>query len=87
LRTATRSSAFSFVERNQENEGDKMQLLYDHPDRSRGCRNQRQAIREGFTNMKLSIQKERDAMEKLWNVARKTTAKSVTQRGTYTGAR
>ncbi|MCB0777880.1 MAG: DUF2130 domain-containing protein, partial [Chitinophagaceae bacterium] len=51
--------------KSQENKGDKMHLLYDYLT-SREFAEQWQAIREGFMSMKLSIQKERDAMEKLW---------------------
>ena len=51
--------------KSQENRGDKMHLLYDYLT-SREFADQWQAIREGFMSMKLSIQKERDAMEKLW---------------------
>lgn len=50
---------------NQENKGDKMQMLYDYLTGNEFAQ-QWKAIREGFMNMKLSIQKERDAMEKLW---------------------
>lgn len=49
----------------QENKGDKMQMLYDYLTGNEFAQ-QWKAIREGFLNMKLSIQKERDAMEKLW---------------------
>jgi len=51
--------------KSQENKGDKMHLLYDYLN-SREFAEQWQAIREGFLSMRLSIQKERDAMEKLW---------------------
>jgi len=34
-----------------------------------------EAIREGFMNMRLSIQKERDAMEKLWKAREKQLEK------------
>ncbi|MFM8592402.1 MAG: DUF2130 domain-containing protein [Sphingomonadales bacterium] len=64
----------SLVERNQENKGDKMQLLYDYLI-GREFADQWQAIREGFMNMKLSIQKERDAMEKLWKSREKQLEK------------
>ena len=60
--------------RNQENKGDKMQLLYDYLI-SREFAEQWQAIREGFMSMKLSIQKERDAMEKLWKSREKQLEK------------
>lgn len=49
----------------QENKGDKMHMLYDYLT-STEFSEQWKAIREGFMSMKLSIQKERDAMEKLW---------------------
>jgi hypothetical protein len=64
----------NFVQRNQENKGDKMQLLYDYLI-SREFADQWQAIREGFMTMKLSIQKERDAMEKLWKAREKQLEK------------
>lgn len=64
----------NLVQRNQENKGDKMQLLYDYLI-SREFADQWQAIREGFMNMKLSIQKERDAMEKLWKSREKQLEK------------
>ncbi len=48
-----------------ENRGDKMHLLYDYLT-SNEFAEQWKAVREGFLSMKLSIQKERDAMEKLW---------------------
>lgn len=64
----------SFASRNQENKGDKMQLLYDYLI-SREFAEQWQAIREGFMSMKLSIQKERDAMEKLWKSREKQLEK------------
>jgi hypothetical protein len=62
------------VSKNQENKGDKMHLLYDYLV-SREFAEQWQAMREGFMNMKLSIQKERDAMEKLWKAREKQLEK------------
>jgi len=56
--------------KSQENRGDKMHLLYNYLT-SREFAEQWQAIREGFMSMKLSIQKERDAMEKLWKAREK----------------
>jgi hypothetical protein len=53
-----------------ENKGDKMHLLYDYLT-SAEFAEQWKAIREGFLSMKLSIQKERDAMEKLWKAREK----------------
>jgi hypothetical protein len=51
--------------RSQENKGDKMHLLYDYLT-SAEFGEQWKAVREGFLSMKTSIQRERDAMEKLW---------------------
>ncbi len=65
LYTATRS---------QENKGDKMHLLYNYLT-SNEFSEQWKAIREGFLSMKLSIQRERDAMEKLWKAREKQLEK------------
>lgn len=60
--------------RSQENKGDKMHMLYDYLT-SNEFAEQWQAIREGFLNMKISIQRERDAMEKLWKAREKQLEK------------
>lgn len=60
--------------KSQENRGDKMHLLYDYLT-SKEFAGQWQAIREGFMSMKLSIQKERDAMEKMWKAREKQLEK------------
>jgi hypothetical protein len=60
--------------KSQDNKGDKMHLLYDYLT-SREFAGQWQAIREGFMSMKLSIQKERDAMERLWKTREKQLEK------------
>lgn len=60
--------------KNQENKGDKMHMLYDYLT-SNEFAGQWKAIREGFMSMKLSIQKERDAMEKLWKAREKQLEK------------
>ena len=60
--------------KSQENKGDKMHMLYDYLT-SNEFASQWKAIREGFMNMKLSIQKERDAMEKLWKAREKQLEK------------
>jgi hypothetical protein len=60
--------------RNNENQGDKMQLLYTYLT-SHEFSEQWKAIREGFMSMKLSIQRERDAMEKLWKAREKQLEK------------
>ncbi|KAA2240058.1 DUF2130 domain-containing protein [Chitinophaga agrisoli] len=60
--------------RTQENKGDKMHMLYDYLTGSEFAE-QWKAIREGFLSMKLSIQKEREAMEKLWKAREKQLEK------------
>ena len=60
--------------RNQQNKGDKMNLLYDYLI-SHEFAEQWSAIREGFTSMKISIQRERDAMERLWKAREKQLEK------------
>jgi hypothetical protein len=60
--------------KNQENRGDKMHMLYDYLT-SNEFSEQWKAIREGFMSMKLSIQRERDAMEKLWKAREKQLEK------------
>jgi len=56
--------------KSQQNKGDKMNLLYDYLT-SNEFSEQWKAIREGFMSMKLSIQRERDNMEKLWKAREK----------------
>ncbi len=58
----------------QENAGDKMKMLYSYLT-SNEFGEQWKAIREGFMSMKLSIQRERDAMEKLWKQREKQLEK------------
>ncbi len=60
--------------KSQQNKGDKMQLLYDYLTSSE-FGEQWKAIREGFLSMKISIQKERDTMEKLWKAREKQLEK------------
>jgi hypothetical protein len=60
--------------KSNENKGDKMHLLYDYLI-SNEFAEQWKAIREGFMAMKLSIQKERDAMERLWKAREKQLEK------------
>ena len=62
------------TKKSQENKGDKMVMLYDYLIGSEFSE-QWKAIREGFMSMKLSIQKERDAMEKLWKAREKQLEK------------
>jgi hypothetical protein len=56
--------------RSQENKGDKMHLLYDYLTGAEFTE-QWKAIREGFLSMRLSIQRERDMMERLWKTREK----------------
>ena len=62
------------AKKSQDNKGDKMVMLYDYLTNSE-FGEQWKAIREGFMSMKLSIQKERDAMEKLWKAREKQLEK------------
>jgi hypothetical protein len=60
--------------KSQENKGDKMALLYQYLV-SGEFSEQWNAIREGFMGMKISIQRERDQMEKLWKAREKSLEK------------
>jgi hypothetical protein len=60
--------------RSEENKGEKMHMLYDYLTSSEFSE-QWKAIREGFMSMKLSIQKEREAMERLWKAREKQLEK------------
>ena len=62
------------ITKSQENKGDKMHMLYDYLTSSEFSE-QWKAIREGFMSMRLSIQKEREAMEKLWKAREKQLEK------------
>ena len=64
------------AKKSQENKGDKMVMLYDYLISSEFSE-QWKAIREGFMSMKLSIQKERDTMEKLWKAREKQLEKVI----------
>ena len=60
--------------KSNENKGDKMHLLYGYLTSSEFAE-QWKAIREGFLAMKFSIQRERDAMERLWKAREKQLEK------------
>jgi hypothetical protein len=60
--------------KSQENRGDKMHMLYDYLT-GHEFSEQWQAIREGFLSMNMSIQKERDIMERLWSARKKQLEK------------
>ncbi len=62
------------VRKSGENRGDKMAMLYDYLT-GHEFSEQWKAIREGFMSMKQSIQKERDAMERLWKAREKQLEK------------
>lgn len=62
------------VRKSGENKGDKMVMLYDYLT-GHEFGEQWKAIREGFMSMKLSIQKEREAMERLWKAREKQLEK------------
>ena len=76
LATVLRSSILKIfaLTKSQEGKGDKMTMLYDYLTGNE-FNEQWKAIREGFLSMKLSIQKERDAMEKLWSAREKQLSK------------
>ncbi len=65
---------FAELKKSQENKGDKMVMLYDYLI-GLEFKEQWNAIREGFSQMKQSIQRERDAMEKLWKAREKQLEK------------
>lgn len=60
--------------KNEENKGDKMTMLYNYLI-STEFSGQWKAIREGFMSIKMSVQKERDQMEKLWKAREKQLEK------------
>ena len=76
LATVLRTSIIEVfkITKNQEKKGDKMTLLYDYL-LSNEFAGQWSAIREGFMSMRLSIQRERDTMEKLWKAREKQLEK------------
>lgn len=71
--------------KSQDNKGDKMQMLYTYLT-SHEFSEQWKAIREGFMSMKISIQKERDAMEKLWKSREKQLEKVLLNAAHVKGA-
>lgn len=73
------------VRKSGENKGDKMVMLYDYLT-GHEFGEQWKAIREGFMSMKLSIQKERDAMERLWKAREKQLEKVLLNAAHIRGA-
>ena len=61
----------------QENKGDKMSLLYDFLT-SNTFRMQVEAIVEGFTQMKTDLEKEKNAMQRIWKQRDKQIEKVIT---------
>ncbi len=60
--------------KSQENKGDKMTMLYNYLI-STEFSGQWKAIQEGFMSVRMSIQKEREQMEKLWKTREKQMEK------------
>jgi hypothetical protein len=60
----------SNASRSQENKGDKMHMLYDYLTGTEFSE-QWKAIREGYMSMRLSIVKEKEAMERMWKMREK----------------
>lgn len=60
--------------KSRENMGDKMTLLYDYLTGAE-FGEQWKAMREGFMKMRVSIQKERDQMERIWKAREKQLEK------------
>jgi hypothetical protein len=69
----------------EDNKGDKMQLLYNYLTSSE-FGEQWKAIREGFISMRGSIQKERDAMERLWKAREKQLEKVLLNMAHFKGS-
>lgn len=69
------------IKKSQHNQGDKMVMLYDYLVGNE-FGEQWKAIREGFMSMKLSIQKERDMMERIWK-SREKQLEKVLLNATY----
>ena len=76
LTTAMRHTIIRIAEtkRGEENKGEKMQMLYDYLTGNE-FRQQMETIVEGFSAMKLSIDRERLQMEKLWKEREKQLQK------------
>jgi hypothetical protein len=71
--------------KSQENKGDKMVMLYNYLTGNEFSE-QWKAIREGFFGMRQSIQKERDAMEKLWKAREKQLEKVLLNLAGFKGS-
>ena len=71
--------------KSQENRGDKMHMLYDYLTGAEFSE-QWKAIREGYMSMRLSIHKERDAMEKMWKMREKQLDKVLLNASSIKGS-
>jgi hypothetical protein len=71
--------------KSQENRGDKMHMLYDYLTGSEFSE-QWKAIREGYMAMRLSIHRERDAMEKMWKMREKQLDKVLLNASSIKGS-
>jgi hypothetical protein len=71
--------------KSQENRGDKMHMLYDYLTGTEFSE-QWKAIREGYMSMRLSIHKERDAMEKMWKMREKQLDKVLLNASSIKGS-
>lgn len=69
----------------QENRGDKMHMLYDYLTGTEFSE-QWKAIREGYMSMRLSIHKERDAMERMWKMREKQLDKVLLNASSIKGS-
>jgi hypothetical protein len=76
LATVLRNSILKVfaLTKSQEGKGDKMHMLYDYLT-GQEFSEQWKSIREGFLSLKINIQRERDAMEKLWKAREKQLEK------------
>lgn len=75
----------SNASKSQENRGDKMHMLYDYLTGSEFSE-QWKAIREGYMSMRLSIHRERDAMEKMWKMREKQLDKVLLNASSIRGS-
>jgi hypothetical protein len=71
--------------KSQENSGDKMHMLYDYLTGTEFSE-QWKAIREGYMSMRLSIHRERDAMEKMWKMREKQLDKVLLNASSIKGS-
>jgi hypothetical protein len=69
----------------QENKGDKMSLLYSYLTGTE-FRQQIEAIVEGFTELQYGIQKEKNAMQKIWKEREKQLEKVLLNTTNFYGS-